>query len=578
MMLPAAGEARLFLRVEDLGIAFEQKGKVTPVVRAAGFELRAGETLGIVGESGSGKTLTCLSLLGLLPPGARIISGSVILNPDTPEENFLLRLSEKDLQKIRGREISMIFQEPMSSLNPSLTCGYQVAEALMKHKNLPLRTARGETLHWFGEVKLPKPERIYRAYPHELSGGQQQRVMIAMASCTLPAVLIADEPTTALDVTIQHAIIQLLKDLQDKFGMSILFISHDLALVSEIAHRIMVMQEGKIVEQGRTSEVMEQPVQPYTKGLLNCRPPLRGKPARLPTVREYLENTAAGLQGYSPQIQKKKTGDRPTGELLLEVSGLTVEFSGKGLWHIHKVDTIRAVDNISFSVNQGETLGLVGESGCGKTSLGRSLLHLIETSSGRILYRGINTLEMSKKELKSFRKKFQIIFQDPYSSLNPRITAGRAIMEPMLVHGIGKNNRERKQMVIELLEKVRLDPAFFNRFPHEFSGGQRQRIGIARVLALKPEFIICDESVSSLDVSVQAEILNLLNTLKEEFHLTYIFISHDLSVVRYMSDRIMVMQEGKLVEVSGSDVLFDHPQKAYTRELINAIPGRKTLK
>jgi len=557
------------LRVQDLTVSFGPSHK--PVVSGLHFELHRGETLGLVGESGSGKTLTGLALLRLLPPGAHVVRGSILLYPGTPEEKSITRLNEEEMTAIRGRHISMVFQEPMTSLNPSMRCGHQVAEALAIHSSLTPRQIREEVLHWFEEMHLPGPGRIYHAYPHELSGGQRQRVMMAMALCTRPAVLIADEPTTALDVTIQQSIIRLLKNLQEKYRPGILFITHDLGLISEIAGRLAVMQEGMLAEQGPLADVLKEPKHPYTKGLLHCRPVYTRQPVRLPTVREFLEKGKVEPEERREEDQISKRQQIYSSPPMLVIKDLKTWFTRRKGW---KKETVRAVNRVSFEVYRGETLGLVGESGCGKTTLGRSLLNLVHAQSGQILYSGVNTLEIKGKALKAFRRKFQIVFQDPYSSLNPRITVGETIMEPMRVHGLSGNRISRQRKMYRLLEKVRLDPSHAGRFPHEFSGGQRQRIGIARALALEPEFIIFDESVSSLDVSVQAEILNLMNQLKEEFGLTYIFISHDLSVVKYMSDRVLVMKNGKLVESGEAEELFRNPKEQYTRELIRSVPGQ----
>ncbi len=573
---PSRDAYPVVLQVEDLSIAFPHTGKEGRVVEGVRFDLRQGMTLGIVGESGSGKTLTSLSILRLLPPGGEIRSGRILLYPGESRELALHEMTEEQMKQVRGKRISMIFQEPMTSLNPSMRCGHQLAELLRLHEGMSRKDARRETMKWFAEVKLPHPERVYGAYPHELSGGQRQRVMIAMAVCTHPAVLIADEPTTALDVTIQKSVISLLRELQHKYGISILFISHDLALIGEIAHRTLVMQQGQVVEEGKTEDILTHPQHPYTRGLLHCRPSFQNKPKRLPTIRDYLEKGKVRPLDPDPEAEKERKKEIYAQPPILEVRGLSTWFSQRTGWAGQSKEMVRAVDGVDFRVFRGETLGLVGESGCGKTTLGRSLLNLVKAGSGSVIYQGKNSLAFTGKELKAFRRKFQIIFQDPFSSLNPRITVGEAIIEPMKVHGLYSSREERRQAMLSLLERVRLKPVHADRFPHEFSGGQRQRIGIARALALRPEFVICDESVSSLDVSVQAEILNLLNSLKEDFGLTYVFISHDLSVVKYMSDRVLVMREGKIIESGEAEAVFLRPAEAYTRELIEAVPGRET--
>jgi peptide/nickel transport system ATP-binding protein len=464
----------------------------------------------------------------------------------------------------------MIFQEPMSSLNPSMKCGQQVEEILLQHTNLSKSEAKTETLSLFEKVKLPSPQRIYNTYPHEISGGQKQRVMIAMAIACKPKILIADEPTTALDVTVQKEIIQLLKQLQSEEEMSIIFISHDLALVSEIANRVLVMYKGDIVEQGEVSKIFKTPEHIYTKALLSSKPSLSVRLKRLPTIKDFMENITKS------DIITKKERENSHSKLyaktpLLEVINLEKEYISKSGW-FGKPESFMAVNNISFKLYEGETLGLVGESGCGKSTLANAILQLDKATSGQILYRGIDINKLPSSEVRKLRKDIQIIFQDPYASLNPRIPVGKAIMEPMKVHHIGESNEERKTMVLDLLQKVGLDESFFSRYPHEFSGGQRQRIGIARAIALQPKLIICDESVSALDISVQAQVLNLLNDLKDNFEFTYIFISHDLSVVKYMSDQLVVMNKGKIEEIADADKIYNNPVQEYTKKLIHAIP------
>jgi peptide/nickel transport system ATP-binding protein len=553
------------LTIKNLSISFLQNKKFESAVHDISFSLYQNEILGMVGESGSGKSITSLALLGLLPKGIAKVDGAIFYN----EEN-INTYSEKAFQKIRGRKIAMIFQEPMSSLNPTLTCGYQVAEILQQHTQLSKNEIYATVIALFEKVKLPRASRIFNAYPHQISGGQKQRVMIAMAIACKPEILIADEPTTALDVTVQKEIILLLKELQQEYGMSILFITHDLALVSEIADRIVVMYGGNIVEQGSTKEVFLNPQKNYTKALINSKPNLERRLHTLPTVSDFIEETFDGsvyTKEERARFHEKIYHKSP----LLEIRNLKKEFITKGSW-FQKDEVVKAVNNISFQIFEGETLGLVGESGCGKTTLGRTLLHLEKATSGQVLFEGKDITQLSKTGLKKLRKDIQIIFQDPFSSLNPRITVGNAILEPMQVHGILSNKKERTSYVLELLKKVGLEAHHFNRYPHEFSGGQRQRIGIARTIALQPKLIICDESVSALDVSVQAQVLNLLNALKTTFNFTYIFISHDLSVVKYMSDQLVVMNQGEIEEIGDADVIYKAPKTTYTKTLIAAIP------
>lgn len=554
------------LDVNNLSISFQSDGIDKEIIHHISYTLNKNEILGIVGESGSGKSVSTLAILGLLPKQiSKITSGSILFN-----EKDLTQLNTKDFQNIRGSEISMIFQEPMSSLNPSMKCGQQVEEILLQHTNLSKSEAKTETLSLFEKVKLPSPQRIYNAYPHEISGGQKQRVMIAMAIACKPKILIADEPTTALDVTVQNEIIQLLKQLQSEEEMSIIFISHDLALVSEIANRVLVMYKGDIVEQGEVSKIFKTPEHIYTKALLSSKPSLSVRLKRLPTIKDFMENITKS------DIITKKERENSHSKLyaktpLLEVINLEKEYISKSGW-FGKPESFMAVNNISFKLYEGETLGLVGESGCGKSTLANAILQLDKATSGQILYRGIDINKLPSSEVRKLRKDIQIIFQDPYASLNPRIPVGKAIMEPMKVHHIGESNEERKTMVLDLLQKVGLDESFFSRYPHEFSGGQRQRIGIARAIALQPKLIICDESVSALDISVQAQVLNLLNDLKDNFEFTYIFISHDLSVVKYMSDQLVVMNKGKIEEIADADKIYNNPVQEYTKKLIHAIP------
>ncbi|MBT4780257.1 MAG: ABC transporter ATP-binding protein [Polaribacter sp.] len=553
------------LNIKNLSISFLQNKKIEAAVHDVSFSLYQNEILGMVGESGSGKSITSLALLGLLPKGIAKVDGAIFYN----EEN-INTYSEKAFQKIRGRKIAMIFQEPMSSLNPTLTCGYQVAEILQQHTQFSKSEIYAAVISLFEKVKLPRASSIFKAYPHQISGGQKQRVMIAMAIACKPEILIADEPTTALDVTVQKEIILLLKELQQEYGMSILFITHDLALVSEIADRVVVMYKGSIVEQGSTKEVFLNPQKNYTKALINSKPNLELRLHTLPTVTDFIDETVDNTV-YTKEDRARFHEKIYQKTPLLEIRNLKKEFITKGAW-FQKDEVVKAVNNISFQIFEGETLGLVGESGCGKTTLGRTILHLEKATSGQVLFGGKDITQLSKTGLKKLRKDIQIIFQDPFSSLNPRITVGNAILEPMKVHGILSNKKERITYVLDLLKKVGLEEEHFNRYPHEFSGGQRQRIGIARTIALQPKLIICDESVSALDVSVQAQVLNLLNELKATFNFTYIFISHDLSVVKYMSDQLVVMNQGEIEEIGDADVIYKAPKTTYTKTLIAAIP------
>ena len=553
------------LDIKNFSISFLQDQKYTTVIHEISFSLGKNEILGIVGESGSGKSVTSLAILGLLQRKVSKTEGSILYHNE-PINNY----SEKQFQKIRGNKIAMIFQEPMSSLNPTVTCGAQVGEMLQQHTLLSKTEIKEAVLSLFEKVKLPTVERIYKAYPHQISGGQKQRVMIAMAIACKPEILIADEPTTALDVTVQKEIILLLKELQQEYGMSILFITHDLALVSEIADRVLVMYQGVIVEQGAVEAVFGSPKQEYTKALISSKPNLEHRLHKLPTVKDFMDKTvdsaiytSAERTAFHQKIYQKNP--------LLELRNLNKSFVTKASW-FQKEEVVHAVNDVSFQIFEGETLGLVGESGCGKTTLGRTILHLEKATSGQVFFEGKDITRLTKTELKKVRKDIQIIFQDPFSSLNPRITVGNAILEPMKVHGILSNTKERTDYVLGLLKKVGLEESHFNRYPHEFSGGQRQRIGIARTIALQPKLIICDESVSALDVSVQAQVLNLLNTLKGEFKFTYIFISHDLSVVKYMSDQLVVMNKGKIEEIDDADIVYKSPKTTYTKTLINAIP------
>ncbi|MGE6220712.1 ABC transporter ATP-binding protein [Nubsella zeaxanthinifaciens] len=565
------------LKVKDLAVKFyNQEDKVwLETVHKVSFSLERGKVLGIVGESGSGKSVTSFSIMRLHDSKNTEINGQIDL--DTVN---LLELSDQDIRKYRGNKIAMIFQEPMTSLNPVFTCGEQVLEAIMLHQQVDKQTAKAQTIALFNEVQLPRPESIFESYPHQLSGGQKQRVMIAMALSCNPELLIADEPTTALDVTVQKTILQLLLRLKTERNMAMIFISHDLGLMSEIADELLVMYKGDIVEQGSAKELFTNPQHPYTKGLLACRPSPKRLLKKLPTVADFLnEDQAVGLQHLlaANSITTEEIASRRSKlyqqNPILKVQDLCTWYPiKKGLFG-KATDFVKAVDHVSFEVFPGETLGLVGESGCGKTTLGRTILRLVEPSSGKLIFDGKDITHLGKNQLRALRRDIQIIFQDPYSSLNPKITVGQSIMEPLVVHGIFENNIQRKEHVIELLNKVNLGAEHFDRYPHEFSGGQRQRIVIARALALKPKFIICDESVSALDVSVQAQVLNLLRDLQEEFGLTYIFISHDLAVVKHISDRMIIMNKGKIEEFGYPEEIYHNPKAAYTKKLIDAIPG-----
>jgi len=579
------------LQIENLSIDFisekarqSKRPEITHAVKNISFTVNRGEITALVGESGSGKTVTALSIMQLLAsPPASYASGQIVFSENGNDAEDLLEKRRKELKHIRGNKIAMIFQEPMTSLNPVFTCGQQVMEAILSHKKVSKDEATRQTIEWLSRVRLPHPKNIFFRYPHQLSGGQNQRVMIAMAMCCRPALLICDEPTTALDVTVQKNILELIRELQREQNMGVIFITHDLAVVSEIADKTVVMYKGAIVEQNSVGEIFHRAQHPYTKALLACRPANHQRGERLPVVSDFLQTESQKSKVESEKLSQTNepmvTGNHqpvPIGQRmpLLEVKHLSVWFPSKKNLFGKPREFVKAVDNISFEVYRGETLGLVGESGCGKTTLGRALLRLIEPTKGRIFYAGNDLTAKKSDALNSLRKEIQIVFQDPYSSLNPRMTIGTAIAEPMKVHQLF--TRGRKQRVIELLQKVDLKPEHFDRYPHEFSGGQRQRIVIARALALNPSFVVCDESVSALDVSVQAQILNLLNDLKREFGFTIIFISHDLSVVRYISDRIIVMNKGKIEESGNADDIYFHPQKEYTKKLIASIPNEKT--
>ena len=566
------------LSVKELSIHFKTEGSQTTSVKKSSFTIYPGELVAIVGESGSGKSITALSVLQLLPKEA-VVNGEILFNQDEPVD--LLKLSAKKITSIRGNKIAMIFQEPMTSLNPVFTCGYQVMEAIQLHQQVSKATAQQKTIELFEKVQLPDPSNLINRYPHEISGGQKQRVMIAMAMSCNPALLIADEPTTALDVTVQKTILELIRSLQQENNMGVIFITHDLGVVADIADKILVMYKGEIVEQGNARDILFKPQHPYTKALLACRPAGQPKGKRLPVVSDFME-TENKTQASSIKPQEAdhvannepQTTNHKQQTSLLEIKNLSVHFPVKKNLFGKATQYFKAVDDVSFRVQHGDIVGLVGESGCGKTTLGRTILQLIKPTSGKILLQGKDLTQIKPAQLRNMRKNLQIVFQDPYGSLNPRITIGDAILEPLKVHSALANNKQRREKVMELLQKVSLDTDHINRYPHQFSGGQRQRICIARALALNPSFLIFDESVSALDVSVQAQVLNLLSDLKKEFGFTAIFISHDLSVVHYICNRILVMHKGKIVEQGEAEQVYYHPKNEYTQRLINAIPGK----
>ena len=566
------------LTIRNLKVAFKHENQWLEAIHGIDLDVMAGRTLGLVGESGSGKSVSSLAVMHLLNERvSRIKADSICI-----EGEEIKGYSERQMAEVRGKRIAMIFQEPMTSLNPVYKCGFQVSEMILQHEKVTQAKAKERVIELFKQVMLPRPEAIYDSYPHELSGGQKQRVMIAMAIACHPQLLIADEPTTALDVTVQLEILKLLRKLQNETGMGMIFITHDLGVVAEIADDVAVMHNGEILERGTVQEILNHPQHPYTQGLLACRPPMDIRLKRLPIVKEFLDGQWQGGKAqilHDLQITKEERKihleQLYSKQPLLKVEHLQTWYPlRKGVFN-HVYGHVKAVDDVTIDVYEGETLGLVGESGCGKTTLGRSILRLAEPTGGKVWFDGIEVTALKGQALRDFRKQAQIVFQDPYSSLNPRITIGEAIAEPMCVHGFEKSHAKLRNIVCDLLEQVGLKAEHYDRYPHEFSGGQRQRICIARALAVNPRLVICDESVSALDVSVQAQVLNLLNRLKAERNLTYIFISHDLSVVRFMSDRVVVMYNGKPVETNEADALFEHPLNAYTKKLIDALPGRE---
>lgn len=554
------------IEVRNLAVEFKTEEGLVKAVKGISFNIPKGKTVGLVGESGSGKSITSLAIMQLIGNPGKITQGEILF-----EGQDLLKTSEKKMRSIRGARISMIFQEPMTSLNPVLTVADQITETLMLHQGLTKPQALEKALDLLKQVGIPRPEERLYFYPHKFSGGQRQRIMIAMAIACNPDVLICDEPTTALDVTIQKQILDLLAEIQQRTGMSLLFITHDLGVVADIADEVIVMNKGEIVERGRSKEIFENPKHPYTKGLLACRPSLESNPERLPVLSDFM--TAEGEEITAPaQARVLAPAAAREDKVLLEIKDLQTHFPHTGGLLGRVQSWTKAVDGVSFQVKKGRTLGLVGESGCGKTTLGRTIMRLIEPTGGQIIYDGQDITAMDARHLMPVRKKMQIIFQDPYASLNPRMTIGTILMEPMQIHNIGDNNNQRREIAAEMLKKVGMNPSMMNRYPHEFSGGQRQRISIARALMVRPDFIVCDESVSALDVSIQAQILNLLLDLQDEMNLTYIFISHDLSVVKFISDEVAVMFGGKIVEHNTAQSIYENPQHDYTKKLLGAIP------
>ncbi|MHB1920796.1 MAG: ABC transporter ATP-binding protein [Chitinophagaceae bacterium] len=579
------------LEIKNLSVVFKTESGLLPVVRDISFSICRDEVMGMVGESGSGKTVCGLTIMGLLSqPPAKITQGQLLFHEDWKAPQDLFSLPPKSRRFFGGRQIGMVFQEPMTALNPVFTCGDQVAEVIRWHKKVSRKQAREQTFHLFEKVRLPEPGQVWRKYPHQLSGGQKQRVMIAMAISCDPILLIADEPTTALDNRVQLSILELIRDLQKQQKMGVLLISHDLSLVAEIADRVVVVHQGKVVEEGEVSAIFTHPRHPYTQGLLACKPNTAQRRKRLPVLADFMDDAHFNLPGFvlptkvlpgeeaslfwsTEELAARRKGLHQHNPLL-QVSNLHTWFQPQNRIGRAKKPWTKAVDEVSFEVFPGETLGLVGESGCGKTTLGRSILRLVEAREGQIMFGGVDIRRLDSSQMRAMRKRMQLIFQDPFSSLNPRQSIGQAIMEPMGVHQLHGRESSRKAKALDLLKKVQLPADYFSRYPHELSGGQRQRAGIARALAVEPELIICDECVAALDVSVQAQILNLLVQLREEFSLTYIFISHDLSVVRFMSDRLLVMNQGKIVEMGATEDIYGHPQHEYTRSLLTAQPGK----
>jgi peptide/nickel transport system ATP-binding protein len=558
------------LSVRNLVVEFQTGEGITRAVNNVSFDIPAGKTIGIVGESGSGKSVTSLAVMGLLQkPAAKIPQGEILFNGQD-----LLTFNDSQMRAIRGNQISMIFQEPMTSLNPVFKVGDQIAETIRIHRNISNKEAWDRAVDLMNQVGIPNPASSAHKYPHEMSGGQKQRVMIAMAIACEPKLLIADEPTTALDVTIQKQVLELLHKLQQQYKMSMMFITHDLGVIGDIADDVVVMYRSNVVEQNKAKEIFYTAKHPYTKGLLACRPKLGANPKRLLTVSDFMDDQGVEKVVSSERVMvfDKEQEKEKSSEILLEVKNLVTQFPIKGGFFGRTVDHFKAVNDVSFTLKKGKTLGLVGESGCGKTTLGRSILRLVEPSSGSIIYNGKDITHVYAEELRLLRRKMQIIFQDPYSSLNPRMTISEILTEPLNIHQIGQSKQERLDMAKALFEKVGLKIAQLNRYPHEFSGGQRQRICIARALMLRPEFVICDESVSALDVSIQAQVLNLLLDLQEEFQLTYIFISHDLSVVNFIADEVGVMNGGKIIEMDKASSIYKNPKEAYTKALLSAIP------
>jgi peptide/nickel transport system ATP-binding protein len=575
------------LSINNLSVNFRSEEEEVKAVADVSFEIYPGETVGIVGESGSGKSVTALSILNLIPdPPGTITGGDIYFQSKRNGRINLTVIPEGEIRKIRGNEISMIFQEPMTSLNPVITCGNQIIELLIRHQRITYREARMRTIRIFDQVNLPRAEKMLKTYPHQLSGGEKQRVMIAMALAANPSLMIADEPTTALDVTTQANILSLIKNLREEYNTSILFITHDLGIIAEVADRVLVMYNGKIVEQGTVWDVFSDPKHPYTKGLLACRPRLDIRLKVLPTVADFMKegkNSEEGVKytsvGEAILLNVERKDEMIERRLkviqkgaILRVRNLRRYFTNRKNIFSNQNEIVKAVDGISFDVYPGETIGLAGESGSGKTTLGRLLIRLTDPTAGKIIFQGRDISTLNAEEIRELRKSMQIIFQDPYSSLDPRQMIGKAILEPMIVHGLHGKRHSQKDKVFELLEKVGLDSKSYNRYPHEFSGGQRQRVCIARALAVEPTFLILDESVSALDVSVQAQVLNLLNQLKKDFGFTYIFISHDLSIVKFMSDRLFIMRNGRFVEMGFPEDLYVKPRDPYTKKLIDAIP------